>query len=313
MAYAAYLRIYEPVSAFHEPDRSRWAAYADSATRPRRPDMLAAEHADALRRVIAEPPVAVPEEESEHAYVRRVDGLAYVCPWETQLRSRLAWGLLQEHARPGSERSGGPVPEQADAASPERLTRRVPGRTARPHIKTSAWTVPLAWFFPFEGAERWVALGHEPVQRAVDLRSAAAVRALVYATPMAQARKRVARRLRVLRQTQDTVQRQQTGILEEPGVLGENGVLGEEAPLSTAEVAGVGRWLEQFHPCSLVELDYGGLVGLFSDDALCGDESVAEIAAAIDAIAGNQREVALAMYSRVRARWRAFYEFELVN
>mgnify|MGYP001051408848 CR=1 FL=1 len=31
MAYAAYLRIYEPVSAFHEPDRSRWAAYATYA------------------------------------------------------------------------------------------------------------------------------------------------------------------------------------------------------------------------------------------------------------------------------------------
>jgi hypothetical protein len=251
--------------------------------------MLAAEHAEALRRVIAEPPVAVPEEESEHAYVRRVDGLAYVCPWETRLRSRLAWGLIQEHAGPASGRPGG----------------RVQGRPVRPHIRTSAWNVPLAWFVPFEGAERWVALGHEvPVQRAVDLRSAAAVRALVYATPMARARKRVSRGLRVLRRTQeqqDTAQGEQAG---PPG---------EEAALSVAEVAEVGRWLEQFHPCSLVELDYGGLVGLFSDDALRGDESVAEIAAAIDAIAGNQREVALAMYSRVRARWRAFNEFELVN
>ena len=43
MAYAAYLRIYEPVSAFHQPDRSRWMAYADSATRPRRRDSLAVE------------------------------------------------------------------------------------------------------------------------------------------------------------------------------------------------------------------------------------------------------------------------------
>jgi hypothetical protein len=40
MAYAAYLRIYEPVSAFHEPDRSRWGAYAASSTRPRRRDSL---------------------------------------------------------------------------------------------------------------------------------------------------------------------------------------------------------------------------------------------------------------------------------
>ena len=29
MAYAAYLRVYEPVSAFHEPDRSRHGAARD--------------------------------------------------------------------------------------------------------------------------------------------------------------------------------------------------------------------------------------------------------------------------------------------
>jgi hypothetical protein len=70
MTYAAYLRIYEPVSAFHEPDRSQWAAYAASAARPRRRDPLMVEHAEALRRAITVPPVVVPERESEHAYVR---------------------------------------------------------------------------------------------------------------------------------------------------------------------------------------------------------------------------------------------------
>src|SRR6476660_594702 len=80
MAYAAYLRIYEPVSAFHEPDRSRWAAYAASSTRPRRRNSLAVEHAEALRRAITTPWVAVPERESEHAYGRRVDGTTYLCP-----------------------------------------------------------------------------------------------------------------------------------------------------------------------------------------------------------------------------------------
>ena len=80
MAYATYLRIYEPVSAFHEPDRSRWAAYAASSTRPRRRNSLAVEHAEALRRAITTPWVAVPERESEHGYVRRVDGTTYLCP-----------------------------------------------------------------------------------------------------------------------------------------------------------------------------------------------------------------------------------------
>ncbi len=55
ITYAAYLRIYEPVSAFHEPDRSRWAAYAASADRPRRRDSLMVEHAEALHRAITAP------------------------------------------------------------------------------------------------------------------------------------------------------------------------------------------------------------------------------------------------------------------
>src|SRR4029079_5365159 len=98
MAYAAYLRVYEPVTAFHEPDRSRWAAYAASATRPRRrggraagppkgsgwrrADAWAPYHAEALRRVISAPYVVLPEQESEHAYVRRTDGTTYICPWQ---------------------------------------------------------------------------------------------------------------------------------------------------------------------------------------------------------------------------------------
>src|SRR6266702_8676804 len=101
MAYAAYLRIYEPASAFHEPDRSRWVAYADSSTRPRRRDSLAVEHAEALRRAITTPGAAVPERESEHAYIRRADGITYVCPWQTRLRCLLAYGrMLSETSAP---------------------------------------------------------------------------------------------------------------------------------------------------------------------------------------------------------------------
>src|SRR5258708_21016484 len=92
MTYAAYGRIYEPVLAFHEPDRCRWAAYAASSARPRRRDALMAEHAEALRRAIAAPQIVVPEQESEHAYIRRADGITYVCPWQTRLRCLLAYG-----------------------------------------------------------------------------------------------------------------------------------------------------------------------------------------------------------------------------
>jgi len=68
MTYAAYLRIYQPVAAFHEPDRSRWASYTASSARPRRRDSLAAEQAEVLRRVIAATGIVLPDQESEHPY-----------------------------------------------------------------------------------------------------------------------------------------------------------------------------------------------------------------------------------------------------
>jgi hypothetical protein len=246
-AYAAYLRIYEPVSAFHEPDRSRWAAYAASSTRPRRWDSLAVEHAEALRRAITTPWVAVPERESEHAYVRRVDGTTYVCPWQTRLRCLLAYGQMRSGsgallacegstgeglAAEGSaaERSAGEklagenlagegLAADGDPALAA-LARLGEAGPARPHIVASSWTVPLTWFVPFAPAERWLSLG---------------------------------------------------------------------------------------------ELDYGGLVHLVSDDALRGDQSVAEIRAGIDGAARGECELAVAMYMRARDRWRAFAEFEQAN
>ena len=263
MAYAAYLRVYEPVSAFREPDRSRWTAYADSPARPRRRDSLAAERAEALRRAIATPQVAVPEQESEHAYVRRADGITYVCPWQTRLRCLLA--------------------DDRTLAAPVRL-----------HILASVWTVPLTWFVPFGPAERWLSLGAGQGRASVAAASPA-TRALVYATPMPQARRRIARGLAALRHLP----------------AGSDAVL--EPSRAVRDLAKVGRWLEEFHPDSLVELDYGGLVHLVSDDALCADQSAAEIRAAIDGAVREECELAVAMYTRARNRWRAFAEFERAN
>ena len=273
MAYAAYLRVYEPVSAFREPDRSRWTAYADSPARPRRRDSLAAERAEALRRAIITPQVPVPEHESEHAYVRRADDVTYVCPWQTRLRCLLADGQTQSAVGGGDRALPAPV---------------------RLHILASVWAVPLTWFVPFAPAERWLSLGAGQGRASVAA-TASATRALVYATPMPRARRRVARGLSALRHLP----------------AGSDAVLQQSR--AVGDLAEVGRWLEEFHPNSLVELDYGGLVHLVSDDALCADQSVAEIRAAIDGAARDECELATAMYMRARNRWRAFAEFERAN
>jgi hypothetical protein len=275
MTYAAYLRIYEPVSAFHEPDRSRWAAYAASASRPRRRDSLSAEHAEALHRAITVPQIAVPEQESEHAYIRRAEGTTYVCPWQTRLRCLQAYrrmfsGGLTERNSPG-------------------------GPAARPHILGSVWTIPLGWFILFAASEKWLALGPRE-HRSPATATTSTTRAVIYTTAMSRARRRVARGLATLR-----------------GVpVGHHAAAWQPVRLE-AELAEVGRWLEEFHPYSLVELDYGGLVHLVSDDALRGDQSVAEIGAALDGLAKGERELAIAMYKRAHNRWRALAEFELAN
>ena len=50
---------------------------------------------EAMRRLIAVPPIVAPARESEDAYVRRADGVVYICPWQTRLRSWLALGRLR--------------------------------------------------------------------------------------------------------------------------------------------------------------------------------------------------------------------------
>ena len=299
ITYAAYLRVYEPVSAFPEPGRSRWADYAASPARPRRRDSLRAEHAEALRRAVTTPPVAVPERESVHAYVRRVDGITYVCPWQTRLRCLLAYTRMVSAA-------GAPLPGVAlpDAALPDVVLPDVTlPDIALPdvlHILASIWTVPLAWFVPFDATDRWLSLGPGRGQPAAAA-TAPSPRALVYTTAMSRARQRVAHGLATLRSlppgSGDAARKPRRAAGE----------------LAIGQLADVGRWLEEFHPHSLVELDYGGLVHLVSDDALSGDQSAAEIGAAIDGAARGEREFAVAMYRRARHRWRALAELELAN
>ena len=88
---------------------------------------------------------------------------------------------------------------------------------------------------------------------------------LRYRTPMVQARRRVARGLRTLR---DAL---------------------EEGPLIDGLVD-VGRWLEEFHPRSLVELDYGGLVHAVPEGQLAEDRSAAEVAEGLAALRDGDGE-----------------------
>jgi hypothetical protein len=55
------------------------------------------------------------------------------------------------------------------------------------------------------------------------------------------------------------------------------------------------------------------LANVLSDEALRGDQPVAEIGAAIDGAARGECKLAVAMYKRARTRWPAFAGFEMAN
>jgi len=212
-------------------------------------------------------------------------------------------------AAPGAALPGlvppGPVPASTGPAStgpastgpqtPGPADDWPPGPPSRLHILASVWAVPLGWFVPFAGTERWLALG-PAAGRSRAAQTASATRALLYTTPMSRARRRVARGLAALR-----------GLAPDPPAADWNPDQAE------GELAEISQWLAGFHPYSLVELDYGGLVQLLSDDALSGDQSAAEIRAAIDGVARGQRELAVAMYQRAHNRWRSVAGYELAN
>lgn len=309
LPYAAYLRVYEPVTAFPEPARTLWTVYADSRRRPRRIHALGVEHRDSARRLTGAPPEVAPERESRDAYVRRLDDMVYVCPWETRLRSWLAFERFRDEHAAGVAAAFVPPPV-AERVTAEFEHWKQAGRTLRPHILTSTWHIPLDWFVPFTRSERCLMLGTpgtgyrrsddaseqhaEPPAPGQGPATAAPARTLIYVTSMGEARRRVAAALPVVREN-----------------LGDG--TGDVYLLSAGRLDTLSRWLGVFHPRSLVELDYGGLVHLLDDRALSADESVAEMTVALTGMERGEVELTVAMYKRLLARWRPVRALEAAN
>lgn len=280
--YAAYLRVYEPLAAFPEPERTHWSRYARRAELPTVQDELRRSLADLL----PVPPVAVPVQESADAFVAEVNGVVCVCPWRTRLRGWQSMAALAQ-AAPTDLDMPGPV---LDAAVPPVVRRqaaedydrwRERNPDARPWIRTALWHVPVRWFVLFADAEREFAKAEtgQKSDRQFHLR---------YRTPMVEARRRVARGLKVLREEL------------------------EEGPLVDGLVD-VGRWLEEFHPRSLVELDYGGLAHVITEKQLADDHSAADVAEGITALREGDGERAGEAYERLTDRWRAVRELQFAN
>jgi hypothetical protein len=142
----AYLRVYRPLDAFGEDERSKWERYILSGTRPS--TRVAYRH-EALDGGLFG--FLTPADE-EHADIRLVDGRYYVCPWRTKVRVMASMLTLREDS----------PPDLADALVPEAEARRIARELARlrrrdgfgPAILQSSWHVPVRWFVLFEDKER---------------------------------------------------------------------------------------------------------------------------------------------------------------
>jgi hypothetical protein len=244
-----------------------------------------------------------PGDAGEHAAVLRGESGLLVCPLRTELRCWEAAVETRSMLPPEVARAALPDVE-VDLASTEQQRWLVEHPARRSHVQVNRWAVPVRWFVLFDREERRLQLG--PVRTdfggsfgatfgggfggdgGAAAEGVAVSRSLVYRTAMAKARRRVARALQVLRKALPD---------------------GPTVPSMEA----LGRWLEEFHPRSLVELDYLGLVDLCAEATLRTDDSAGDVAEALAALQRGDTKLASVAYDRVTERWRITYSVESSN
>ncbi len=275
--FASYLRVYEPLTAFDRERQVFWRRYVREgrAVAPLEGPVL---QRTAVIEALGAGWTRLPDL-PEEAYVLEADDTLLVCPWN--LRLRVAEAAL--NARDG-------VPSViADAFVPPVLAgqaravvddwrsgaRVLEHGVPRVHEQIATWGVPLRWFVFVDLGERDLVIKDER-------------RSLRYRTEISKARRRASRGLSVLRKS-----------------IG-------DAPITEA-VEEAARWLEEFHPRSVVELDYGGLVDLIPDTDLEDDDSPGLVAAGLAALSRGDADAATEAYEKLVARWRAVQLLERCN
>jgi hypothetical protein len=271
--YVAYLRVYEPLGAFEQSEADRWASYARAENAAT--DTVATlrdEQRQSLTAVLQPTGLAGPSQFDDAAYVLRVSDDIFVCPHDIRLRSWLALAELIDEI--GDEQLRLLAPGSLEHVNPDFMSWRSKNPDAVPHIRQQTWHVPPAWFL----------LVDEQEQETYDVGDRVSAR---FRCPIVQARRRMGSAFAVVRRV----------FAEEPIV---------EA------LSELGRWLESFHPHSLLELDYAGVATLLGDD-LETDTSCSEVAEAVRALSRGDVADATAAYERLVERWRHLRMAEHAN
>jgi hypothetical protein len=275
--FASYLRVYEPLTAFDRERQLFWRRYAREG-RAAGPVDGPTRQRTAVLEALGAGWTRLPDLPDE-AYVLESEETLLVCPWN--LRLRVAEAALNARDGVPSVLADAFVPPvlagQAKAIVEDwRNGAKVLERgVPRVHEQIATWGVPLRWFVFVDLDERELTLSEDS-------------RTLRYRTEISAARRRAHKGVSVLRKA-----------------LG-------DAPITEAVEEGA-RWLEEFHPRSVVELDYGGLVNLLPDDAIKEDDSPGLVAAGLTALARGDAEAATEAYEKLVARWRAVQLLERCN
>jgi hypothetical protein len=275
--FAAYLRVYEPLTAFDRERQVFWRRYVREG-RAIAPLDGPGRQRTAVLEALGAGWTRLPDLPDD-AYVMEADDTLLVCPWN--LRVRVAEAALNARDGVPSVLADAFVPPvlagQARAivddwrSGAKVLERGVP----RLHEQIATWGVPLRWFVFVDLDERELSLRPER-------------RVLRYRTEISKARRRAHRGVSVLRKSVGDV------------------------PITEAVEEGA-RWLEEFHPRSVVELDYGGLVDLLPDETLREDDSPGLVAAGLAGLARGDADAATEAYEKLVSRWRAIQLLERCN
>ncbi len=146
---------------------------------------------------------------------------------------------------------------------------------ARGYILSSPWHVPLRWFSAFRQNERETYEGHDGMS-------------VRYRTSLGEAIDRIHWTASVL----------------------------DAAGFSEQVVERVGdleRWMADFGPDSIVELDYASVARTFSDADLALDESVDDIRSSLLALEQGDYELSQDSYERVARRWAVAQAYTFTN
>ncbi|WP_016700229.1 hypothetical protein [Actinoalloteichus spitiensis] len=293
--FVAYLRVYEPLSAFHGESRSaveralrdgpldpgtvgdweRELWLRSQTSQPRR--LLPLDGPDGADPGQHVPGVLVldPEDVAGYPSVEVGPG-PLVCPQD--VRARAAAGLVGflGSASPPLLRAAVDVPPEVARARATAAVSGVLGGAV--HVVTATWRVPLPWFALVRQEERQVVL-----------------------TPLGDANRRVCWRVPMLSAVERAEKARQR--LED--------TLGTDGP--AALLRDTSRWLDHFDPGSAVELDYGGLVQLLDDDTLIHDTSAADVQEALAALGGENPEEVAIRYEKLRDFWTEVATRERLN